>query len=223
MVNGKGLNNSKRVFWEALLLTVVVFIFGLLIGIAYESSKSTEINQYYATSETSLMDIFVLNSMLNLNENDCSVIAESNLEFADKVYKEAVLLEKYESSGKVTEEMEIVHKRYDILRTFLWINTIKNSEQCEKPYSTVVYLYEYSTDDLTQKAKQNVWSKILSELKEKEGNKIILIPIAIDSDLTSLTSLVSEFNITSYPVVIIDEKEIISELSSVEELDKYLN
>jgi hypothetical protein len=217
------LNNKKRVFWEALFLTVVVFLFGLLIGVAYESSKSSEINKYYATSEISLMDIFVMNSMINLNSKDCEVLTNANIEFADKIYNEASLLERYESSGKVTEEMKLVHKRYDILRTFLWINTMKTTERCEKKYSTVVYLYEYFSDDLTQKAEQNVWSKILSDLKQKEGSNILLIPIAEDSGLTSLDSLLSGFNITDYPVVIINEKDIIYELSSVEELDKYIN
>lgn len=217
------LNNKKRVFWEALLLTVVIFIFGLLIGIAYEASKSSEISDYYTNSEISLMDVFALNSMVRLNSQDCRVLTEANLEFADRIYKEAVLLEKYELAGKVTKDIEIVHERYDILRTFLWINNIETSQKCKNNYSTVVYLYEYYSKDLTQKARQNVWSKILSDLKQKEGNKILLIPIAADSNLTSLNSLTSKYNITRYPVVVINEKDVIYDLSSVKELEKYLN
>lgn len=218
------LENKKRVFWEALFLTVVVFLFGLLIGIAYESGKTSEINEYYEQSEVSLMDVFVMNSLLSLaDSNDCSVLIAANLEFADKIYNEAILLEKYESAGKVSEEIEVVHKKYDLLRTFLWINTMKTSENCEEQYSTVVYLYEYSSEDLAQKAMQNVWSKILSDLKEKEGSNILLIPIAADNNLTSLNSLIIGYNITSYPVVIINERDIIYELSSVDELDKYIN
>ncbi|MGY4884539.1 MAG: hypothetical protein ACP5NZ_03090 [Nanobdellota archaeon] len=216
------LNNKKRVFWEALFLTVVVFLFGILIGIAYESSKSSDMNEYYTRSEISLMDVFALNSLTNSNSEDCSTLTDANLKFADKIYKEAIILGKYESTGKVTKEMEIVHERYDVLRTFLWINTIKTSEKCERNYSTVVYLYEYFSKDLAQKAKQNVWSKILSDLKEKEGKDILLIPIAADSNLTSLDTLTSKFNITEYPVVIINEKYVIKELSSVSDLENYL-
>ncbi len=216
-------NNRKRVFWEALLLTVVVFMLGLLIGVAFEASKSSEITGYYEASQVSLMDIFGLNSLINLNPGDCNVLEEANLQFADRVYKEALLLEKYEAAGKVTKEIEVIHKRYDVLRTFLWINNIETFEQCPRDYSTVVYLYKYSSKDLAQKAKQNVWSKILSDLKEKEGNNILLIPIAADSNLTSLDSLTARFNITSYPVVVINEKDVIYDLSSVSELEKYLN
>jgi hypothetical protein len=217
------LNNKKRVFWEALLLTVVIFIFGILIGIAYEASKSSQVSDYYTNSEISLMDVFALNSMISLNSQDCSVLTEANLQFADRIYKEAVLLEKYESAGKVTKEIQIVHERYDILRTFLWINNIETSQKCKENYSTVVYLYEYNSKDLAQKARQNVWSKILYDLKQKEGSKILLIPIAADSNLTSLDSLTNKFNITKYPVVVINEKDVIYDLTSVEQLSKDIN
>jgi hypothetical protein len=217
------LNNKKRVFWEALFLTIVVFLFGLLIGIAYELTKTSNINEYYTNSEISLMDVFALNSMISLNSGDCKVLTDANLEFADRIYSEALLLEKYESAGKITKDIEIVHERYDILRTFLWINNIETSQKCKENYSTVVYLYQYFSKDLVQKAKQNVWSKILSDLKQKEGSKILLIPIAADSNLTSLNSLTSKFNITHYPAVVINEKDVIYDLSSVEELSKYIN
>ena len=105
----------------------------------------------------------------------------------------------------------------------MWINNIETSQKCKENYSTVVYLYEYNSKDLAQKARQNVWSKILYDLKQKEGSKILLIPIAADSNLTSLSSLTNKFNITKYPVVVINEKDVIYNLSSVEELVKYLN
>lgn len=217
------LNNRRRVFWEALFLTVVVFFFGILIGVGYEATKSSQMNDYYTQSELSLMDVFALNSMMDLNSENCSVLTKANLDFADRIYEEAKVLELYESVGKVTKDMEVIHKRYDVLRTFLWINTIKTSERCNNNYSTVVYLYQYFTGDLVQKAEQNVWSKILSDLKDEQGNKILLIPIAADSNLTSLDSLTAKYNITKYPVVIINQKYVIRQLDSVKELEQYLN
>jgi len=68
------------------------------------------------------------------------------------------------------------------LRTLLWINLIDIPDKCKKDVSVVVYLYEYKTEDLTEKATNRVWSKILFDLKQEMGNKIILIPIAVDSD-----------------------------------------
>ncbi len=219
----KFLTNRKRVFWEALVLTVVVFLFGMLIGIAFESNKLTEINDYYIRSETSVMDAFALNAFTDLDDNSCDVLANANLDFANKIYEEALILERYENAGKLTEGMEILHKKYDVLRTFLWINTIKAVEKCGREYDTVVYLYESKSEDLTKKATQNVWSKILTDLKGEYGDEIILIPLAADADLVSLDSILDNYDIEHYPVVIINEKDVISELSSVDDLKAYFN
>lgn len=222
-MKGKILTNKKRVFWEALFLTIVIFIFGMLIGISFESNKVEQIRQYYSYSEASIMDVFASNNLIDLNSANCSVLENSNFEFADRIYNEAVLLERYENSGKITDGMILEHKKYDLLRTLLWINEMKTSEKCGRNYSVVVYLYEYQPEDLAQKATQNVWSKILVDLKNKYGHDVLLIPIAIDSDLVSLNSLIDKYEIENYPVLIIDNNEIVEKLSSVDDLDGYFN
>lgn len=216
----KILQNKKRVFWEALSLTIVIFLFGMLIGISFESKKIDQVNNYYASSEVFLTDAFVLSTFIDSGQ-DCEILFNANLEFADKIYREALLLEKYEDSGKITRGMKISHYKYDILRTFLWINNMKTFEKCGKKYHSVVYIYKFETEDLTEKATQNVWSRILGDLKEKQGNNVLLIPIAADSELVSLNSLLEKFNISEYPVVIIDDKHIITEITSVEDIEKY--
>lgn len=217
------LSNKKRVFWEALLLTLVVFVLGMLVGTAFESSKMEKVNQYYIQSEISLIDILALNYLAGTQESNCTILVESNLALADRVYEEAYLLEKYEESGKLSEALKLAHQKYDILRTFLWINQMKISEKCKGQIDTVVYLYEFEPEDLVKRATQEVWSKILFDLKQEKGNEVILIPIAVNNKLASLDALIYKLNITNSPVVIINEKEIITELSSVEDLKKYIN
>ena len=62
------LKSRKHVFWEALFLTVVVFFFGMLVGVAFENSQLQKINDYYAQSEISLIDILAMNSLSEVNE-----------------------------------------------------------------------------------------------------------------------------------------------------------
>ena len=217
--------SSKHAFWEALVLTVVIFVLGLLLGIAYEGNKLDEINEYYVLSEISLMDAFALTglSVTDVNNTSCEILVDSHIEFADKIYEEALLLERYEDSGKITDSLRLAHKKYDLLRTILWIETMKTLKNCNEDFSTVIYLYEFETKDLVQKATQRVWSRVLFDLKQEKGKDIILIPIATDSDLTSLNSLIENFDISGFPVVIINNEHIISEISSVEDLNKYLS
>jgi len=215
------LRNKKRVFWEALLLTLIIFILGMLIGAGFERGKLSEIEQYYTKSEILFMDLFALNERIDSDET-CEVLMDSNIQLADNIYEEAFILEKYEAAGKITEGLKLAHRKYDMLRTYLWINTIDISEKCKGEFNSVVYLYEYNSLDLAQKATQAVWGKVLFDLKQEKGNTIILIPIAVDSNLVSLNALLKDFEISRYPVVIIDEEFVIEELSSVEDLKVYL-
>ncbi len=215
------LKSPKNVFWEALLITGVVFFFGMLLGVAFENNRLDNIKDYYTLSEISMMDILALNDIMQLENLSCDNLIQANIDFADRIYEEARLLERYEGAGKISDEFKLAHKKYDLMRTFLWQNSIKTSEKC-KGFNSVVYLYEYETEDLGQKAVQNVWSKILMDLKEEVGGQILLIPIAVDSDLASLDVLLREFNLSKYPVVIINNEKVVTELSKVDDLKDYL-
>lgn len=217
------LKSRKHVFWEALLVTVVVFVFGILIGVSFEGSRLDKINDYYAISEISLMDIFALNYVLEIEDVECGDLVEANINFADRIYEEALLLERYTGAGKLGDGLDIAHRKYDLMRTLLWSNSIKVMDKCESDFSTIVYLYEFKTEDLAKKATQNVWSRLLSDLKEEKGNEIILIPIAVDTNIASLDALSGNLNISSYPVVIIDNEHVVSELTTVNDLKKYLD
>ena len=218
------LNNKKRVFWEALILTILIFLLGFLSGLIFENKRVEVIEEYYIQSENSLMDIFALNNFVSLNNISCDTLISSNINFANRIYDEAKILDEYERTGKITDKMDVQHKKYDIMRTFLWINTIKTNEICKNnSIHTVVYIYHFNANDLTEKATNSVWSKILVDLKETKGDEIILIPIAADSNIIALNSMLENYDVQQYPVLIIDNKYVINELSSVEEIEKYLS
>ena len=215
-------NNPKRAFLEAFFLALVIFIIGFLIGVSFEDSRLNKINEYYTLSEISLMDSIALNRISDLKNISCDELINYDFEFADKIYDEALLLEKYEESGKITDSINAAHKRYDLLRTILWINVMKTREKFQRNFKTVIYNNNYNTKDLTERAQQIVWSRILFDLKQESGEKIILIPISVNNDITSLRLLVDGFKIRKYPAIIIDEKNIIYDLTSVEDIEKYL-
>lgn len=216
------LDNPKRAFWEAFLLALIIFAFGIILGIAFENSRLEKIDDYYASSEISLIDSLSLSNLADLKNFSCSELITSNIEFADRIYDEARLLEKYEQSGDLTESLKVTHKKYDVLRTLLWINVMKTKERCKNNFSSVVYLYEYETEDLTERAEQTVWSRILFDLKQKYGEKIILIPISATSNVSSLDSIIKSLNISSYPAVVVNDKTVLYDITSTEDMEKYL-
>lgn len=215
--------NAKYVFVQALLLTIVVFVVGFYIGMSVESNRMIEINDYYIQSEVSLIDTLALDNLLEDNSVSCGLLIKANQDLLDRVYEEAILLEDFENSGKLTESLTTFHKKYDVLRTYLWINAIKIKERCGDDFSTVVYLYNNSQEDLTKKAEQNVWSRVLYEIKQEKKEGIFLIPIDVSTGLVSLNSLIDQYGIETFPVVIVNEDTVFRELVTKEEVLDLLN
>ncbi len=211
------LKSNKHVFWEALFVTIVIFLIGLFIGLFIENSRASDIQDYYTASEINLFDSLVITEMLKQGGLDCDLVKNENLKFADKIYQEARLLEKYDESGKLSDSIKLLHKKYDLLRTLAWINNKEAIKQCQN-YDVIIYLYEYEPDSSKIKAEQIIWSEILSNVKRIMGGDLILIPIAADSELTSLNLMLSELKITTFPAVIINDKQVIHSLKSPEEI-----
>lgn len=200
------------VFVQALALTIVVLIVGLYAGMALEGDRLDHMNDYYIQSEVTLMDILAFNNLIDTEDVDCDTLLKVNLDFMNRAYEEARVLEEYEESGRLKDNLESFHKKYDVLRTFLWIDILKTKEICEnKEIHTIVYLYNYEEEDLTKKATQNVWSKVLNEVKEEKGDSVFLIPIARDTNLGSLEALISDYDIGNYPAIIINEEYVLTE------------
>jgi len=218
----KKIGNKKHVFWQAFFLTMLFFFLGLVLGVYLEQTRVDETNIAFYQSEVSLYDSFALGKLLDNSFVSCEDLKEASIDFADKIYLEARELERFESSNKLTDSLGKIHQKYDLLRTLLWMNVIEIKEDCGK-INTVVYLYEYDSDDLQVKSKQIVWSRILQDLKDEKGDEFILIPIAVDQDLTSLDYLIKTYDVSVFPAVVLNEETIFYDHETAKELEKYLD
>ena len=213
------LRSRKHVFWQAFFLTALFFLIGLVLGVYVEQLRVDHSNADFYYSETSLYDSFALGEILQDSYAPCEILRKDISGFADKVYYEARQLEKYDDSAELTNSAKIIHRKYDLLRTLLWINVMKmkeNNANCT--LNTVVYLYTYDTQDIDLKARQLAWSRVLGDLKENEGENIVLLPIAVDQNIDSLDYLMWKYNITETPAVIVNEKDVFSDLNDVDDL-----
>lgn len=218
---GKMLKSKKNVLWEALIITIVIFLVGLFLGMLLETSNSTKISNLFTRSEISLTDATTASKLTEDFDFDCEVIKKNNIDFADRIYEEAKELEKYEESGKLTDSMKILHKKYDLMRTILWVSNQKALDKC-KNYGLIVYLYEYNSEDTNKKATQNVWSKILLDVKQQNEN-VLLLPIAADQNLISLDLLKSEYGIKEFPALVINNENIVYDVQNIEQIQALLN
>lgn len=209
------LPKNKFIFLEAFLITIFIFVIGILIGISIENKNNYNSQIFYMNSEADLMDSYIWTSLIS-EEKNCGVVNEETINFANKVYEKSLLLEEYDKFALLMDDLTMLNKRYTLMKTFLWKSNLDNFN-CLNSTKIIVYLYNYNTDDLTIEAEQNVWSRLLMQLKE-EDKSLILLPIAANLNVSSLDFLLKEMNIEKIPAVIINNKEIVYDLERKDDL-----
>ncbi len=215
-------SKNKNIFWEALLLAIFIFASGMFLGYLLEKNRTANILALYQQSELDIMDINIQREILALDKIDCPKAYEESIKFANRIYDEAVLLARYDSSNKISRDIEIKNKKYDLLRAILWTNLITIKEKCKTHPINLVYFYEYNSQDIDKKAEQEVFSKKLLEVKTKYQDNVILIPIAGNLDINSINYLKSQYNITHLPAILINESYKIESLVELTNLEHYL-
>ncbi len=211
--------NSKHAFWQALLFAIFIFGIGVLMGFFLENSRVNKVELNLLRSEINLLDEQVRGRIVEDFDLDCKVAVKNTFDFADKIYYEALKMEEYDSASKFGNQLKEVHKRYDLLRVILWDESLKLKRDCDAKFHTVVYLFNYTSEDTKIRGKQVAFARILKDLKEKHGNDVLLIPIAIDLGLSSTELVTRVYNISSAPAVIIDEKEVVRDIINLEEFE----
>jgi len=193
------------------------------MGSLLESSRIKDINAMYLEAEMELLDQRIQKESLELLELDCDLLVQENIAFADRIFQEALIIQKFEDANKMNEEIIFQHQRYDLLRTLFWMNSIRIKEQCNSDYHNLVYFYNFDKPSLEQEAKQKFFSNLLIEIKGEYGDKVMLIPIAADNDLSSIDLLVNYYGLTEFPVILIDEEIQVTDLNGKEDIVKYLS
>ncbi|PIN93332.1 hypothetical protein COU54_03465 [Candidatus Pacearchaeota archaeon CG10_big_fil_rev_8_21_14_0_10_31_24] len=212
--------NSKNAFWQALILAILVFGLGLIAGFFLESYRSDSVQNVLLGSEVNVLDEQLRERVIDNFNISCILVEEDLVGFADRIYHDAQKLELYDGSAKFSDSLLILHKRYDLLRTYLWSESVKHKDNCGSKIVTVVYIYNYKTEDDEKKARQGFYSRILLELKNKYPEKVLLIPIARDMDLSSLNLILDRYGVSESPAIIINEDKIISNIVTFDELEK---
>ncbi len=213
---------QKDVFWKALLLTLFIFILGVLLGYYLESHKISEVESQQKQIEIQWADARLQNSYYQLmtpTSEFCEIAIDENLKFADKVYQEGIRIEEYEKTNRLHEELLYEKKRYALLKIEFWMNSIFLKQKCKASYTNLVYLFKNKPNTI-EKTRQDIQSVVLRDLKEKYGPDLMLIPFPVDLDLAVINMVKETYNITSSPTILINEKIKLEGVKTIEEIEK---
>ena len=214
----RGNMDSKHAFWQALVFTIIVFFLGIVLGFFIEARQSDSLTARLANSEINLLDEQLRERVISGFSTDCELARASMFSFADKIYSEAIQLEDKDATGRLSD-LSALHRRYDLLRTLLWIESKNLKLRCGNQFHVVVYLYQYHNEDTDISSKQFFYSRLLADLKDAYPKEVILIPIAVDTGLSSIELAIASKNITSFPAILIDDSVIITTVITLQDLE----
>ncbi|MGV8152177.1 MAG: hypothetical protein ACP5OG_03780 [Candidatus Nanoarchaeia archaeon] len=216
--------SQKHLFWEALIIAIFIFGLGIFGGVILENWRTGKISELYQNSEIEILDAKLQTEIYSAGDFNCDVAIRENVKFAGRIYEEALILGNYMGASRLTDkQIRVQHKKYDLLRAMLFTNSMYIKEKCNATYHNVVYLYQFNKHDTATVQKQNVFSRILMELKEEYGGDILLIPMAADNNITSIEIILDRYNIyqEDLPLILIDEKIKVTEIEDKAEIEKY--
>jgi len=208
---------------KTMVITVIVFVLGILVGIWLDNARLEEIKERLTFmdiewNDARLQSVFYQKSING--SSSCEDAIESNLDFNEKIYEEGLEIERRENVNKFAPEIISEKRRYALLQLQFWLNSIELKELCNATYSSVVYFYSFSDENV--KINQRIQSTILSDLKEECGNELILIPLPFDLDISTIEFIKSSYGINSTPSLLINEQSVLEGIQNKEEILKYI-
>ena len=219
----KIVDNKYQVLIESLLVTLIIFIVGFSIGFFVEFYRTSKVVDSYKEFEIEALDLKLQNYYYQImDRSSCEEAIKQNFAFADDIYNNGLILEKYEEANQVTNDIFIEKKRYVLLKTELWLNSILLKDKCNEPFDTIVYLYSGDPQNNLILSQQKIISNTLKEIKEEKGNSVILLPIAGDLKLESVELQMRIFNVTYLPSILINEELVLEGFHEAEEIKSYL-
>jgi len=185
----------------AFILTLILFLLGIFVGFYLNQKKIETIENLEKDLLVSLQDIDTLYTQINKSE-----LCKSK-KYLDYINNE---LDKYaikltyleESLGKNHEVVIRLKKPYNVLLIKHYL-LMKEMEDCEK---LVIILFFYSNRPEFIGLSENE-GIILGHIREKYGvDKVKVYALDVDLGLRTVESIKEQYNITSYPSLIINDK-----------------
>ena len=215
------------VFWKALVFTIITFVIGVYLGVVMEEYRLKNVQEEFDNlvitwGDLRLQSYYYQNLDENLDEIACENSIDENLKFGDSIYEDGLLLGEYEQANRLTENLELEKKKYNLLKTEFYINSMVLKEKCDADYDILLYFYLESTEDFDIRAQQNTVSRVLGDIKEQYGPNLILIPLAADMDISVINVLLDAHNIESFPSVWTDSGVVLQGVYSLEEVFSFL-
>lgn len=189
---------SLRNYVLALVLTVLVFSGGILLGIFIDRLRLNDAAQTTLNEKVNLRSLQLQQNYLDSGQADCKAlnrVLEANI---DELAKKMAVVIDYEKRSVFNEnEFKLQLQDYFLTEIQFLLVSQEIDQKCSKDNIKIIYFYDDNPFD-TQ-------GDILDYLKKVFGSRVLVF--SLDSTFTQepmINILLTSYNIKQFPAVIVD-------------------
>jgi len=205
VVKIRKVNTEKYIV--AAIITIGIFLFGLLLGLVMEGKRATYIESLSRQQNleyNSLQLQYAFMDQLSKEEN-CDAVSktfEDNIKSLESTRKR---LEEFDEDSKLNkEDFNLLKREYVLAQVRYWLLARRTKDLCQKEIATVLYFYSDDRDcpDCNKQA------FVLTYLKKLFGEKLLIFSFDAQQENEPMIPILKHtYNITNYPSLVIEGKE----------------
>ncbi len=214
---------STKIYLKAALLTLLVFISGIIIGWYLDETRVSFVKSKIDELEISLSNFALEEEFYRSVTTDkktlCNIYISKANDLAIQAGKLGSYLESFREISKFgLHNIETLKERYFILNLRLWLYMRKLREECNYDVSTILFFYT-SAKRCEDCIAQGI---VLNQLKKDNPEKYMIFALDVDSNLGIINSLKIYFNVTKLPTLVINENQKVEGFITKQEIEKLL-
>ena len=242
MPNKKSSGKRKTIIVTAVIISVVLYMAGVLSGIFANKIVKEETKQdisalkketrqdldslqtYVEFLDTNLKNMQLEQTFTETLNHDemCKFSSISMNELVNQLgfywSKLPFRLEEYEKNNKVTDEYLLLKDQYSHLSIRTWMLAKSQYERCSVNVVHGLFFYSANCDMCVDQGRQ---IDSLNKKISSGGSSLIMFPVDFNSKQMIVRSLKGYYSINSTPAIIINDKVFQGRLFTSEELMKY--
>lgn len=212
---------QSDVFVKAFILTFFIFLLGIFIGIWLDNTRVAQVREEYTqmdirSNDARLQTLYY--QIFKNSSNFCDPAIQENLKFSEEIYTEGLRIDRYEKINKLAPSLIMDKKRYVLLKLRFWLNCIELKRACNASYTNLVYFYSHYNTTM----QEHVQSVVLMDLKNERGADMMLIPLPIDMDITTIEIIKEQYGIKTTPTLLIDEEIKLEGMQKKEDIEGHI-
>lgn len=197
---------SKEKYIVAGVITLLIFSLGLTLGLIIDDHRYNlveEVNMEQEVKYTSVQLQYLFLTTEN-HYNNCPVLSatlkETVRDLSDSL-SEVISFE--EESKTISTRQNIIMRRYILDNLRYYLLATQSKQRCDLDIVPILYFYSKNCTSCPDQG------TILTYYKQIFGEKVLVFPINGDlrSDETMVRIMEGQYNVTTYPTIIIDQQK----------------